>query len=90
MTGFEVDGDEEGETVTEGEGLPFFVGSSGGCNFVVVVGVVLVVSDVGAVPTAVAVTVATVVFSSILGFDDAAPPIASIPICPTRWRRPSR
>ena len=82
MTGFEADGDEEGETVTEGEGSPFFVESSGGCNFVVVVGVVSAVSDVGAVPTAVAVAVAAVVFSSILGFDDAAPPLPPFPFAP--------
>ena len=77
-----MDSDEEGETVTEGEGSPFFVGSSGGCDFVVVVGVVSAVSDVGPVPTAVAVAVAAVMFPSTLGFDDAAPPLPPFPFAP--------
>ena len=80
MTGFEVDGDEEGETFTTAEGSPFFVASSGGCDFVVVTGVVLAVSVADAGPTVVAVAV--FVFPSILGFDDAAPPFPPFPFAP--------
>jgi len=69
---FELDGDEEGDTSTVGEESPFFVLSSGGCDFVVVVVVVLAVSAEDAVPTVVAVeVVVTVVFPSTFGFDDA-------------------
>lgn len=76
--GFEVDDDEEGE----GEESPLFAGSSRGCGFAVVVGVVSAVSVADAVLTVVAVIVAAVVSPSILGFDDAAPPLPPPPFAP--------
>lgn len=77
MVGFEAEADEDGETVAEGEGSPFFVGSSGGCDFEAVVA--SVVSVVDAVLTIVAVAGA---FPSIFGFDDAAPPFPPFPFAP--------
>ena len=69
--------------VTVGEESPFFVASSGGCDFAVVVGVASVVSAADAAPTVVAVPLAVVVvFPSILGFDDAAPPFPPFPLAP--------
>jgi len=63
--------------VAAGEESLFFVGSSGGCDFTVVVA--LAVSVVGALPTIVAVAGA---FPSIFGFDDAAPPFPPFPFAP--------
>jgi len=80
VAGFEVEGDEEGETVAVGGESPFFVASSGGCDLVVVVGVGLAAS---VAPTVVAVAVvAVVVCPSILGFDDAAPPFPPFSLAP--------
>ena len=81
VVGFEV-GDGEGETVAAGGESPFFVGSSGGCDLAVVAGVESAVSVTDAAPTVVAVVVAVVVFPSILGFDDAAPPFPPFPLVP--------
>lgn len=78
MAGFEVDGDEEGVTFTVDEESPFFVVSSGGFDFALV----SAVSVADAVPTVVAVGVTVVVFPSIFGFDDAAPPFPPFPFAP--------
>lgn len=59
-----------------GEESTFFAGSSGGCDFAVVVASAAPVVD--AVPTIVAV----VAFPSIFGLDDAAPPFPPLPLVP--------
>lgn len=82
MDEFEVGNDEEEETFAIVEGSPFFFASSGGCDFAAVVGAVLVVSVADAGPTVVAVVVAVFVIPSILGFDDAAPPLPPFPFAP--------
>lgn len=69
--------DEDGEAVGVGEESLFFVGSSGGCGFVVVVA--SAVSVVDAAPTKVAVVGA---FPSIFGLDDGAPPFPPFPFVP--------
>jgi len=72
-----------GETVAVGGESPFFVASSVGCDLAVVVGVGSAVSVEDVALTVVAVAVAVVVvFPSILGFDDAAPPFPPFPLAP--------
>jgi len=84
VAGFEVDGGEEGETFAVGVESPFFVVSSRGFDFAVaVVAVVSAVSVADADPTVVAVReTVVVVFPSIFGFDDAAPPFPPFPFAP--------
>lgn len=80
MARFGVGGVEGGGVFTAGEESPLFVESSGGCDFAVVAAVGLAVSAEDTVLTVVAAV--ALVFPSIFGFDDAAPPFPPFPFAP--------